>query len=60
MGSGSLPRGLARARRLIHVANGAFLEGVAQALDVPDGSYQVGVSSLVFNLFHTDRRAAAT
>jgi len=40
---------IARARRLTRVANRAFSEGVAQALDAPDGSYDVVVSSLVVN-----------
>jgi len=38
---------IARTRRLTRVANGAFSEGIAQALDAPDGSYDVVVSSLV-------------
>ncbi len=40
---------IARARRLTRVANRAFSERVAQALDAPDGSYDVVVSSLVVN-----------
>jgi len=38
---------IARARRLTRVANCAFSDGIAQALDAPDGSYDVVVSSLV-------------
>jgi len=38
---------IARARRLTRVANCAFSEGIAQALDAPDGSFDVVVSSLV-------------
>jgi len=39
---------IARARRLTRVANRAFSEGVDQALDAPDGSYDIVVSSLRF------------
>lgn len=36
---------IARARRLTRLANCAFSEGIAEALDAPDGSYDVVVSS---------------
>jgi ubiquinone/menaquinone biosynthesis C-methylase UbiE len=37
------------ARRLTDLANGAFSTGVAEALDAPDGSYDVVVSSLMMH-----------
>jgi hypothetical protein len=49
MGVDSSREAIARARRLTRVANRAFSEGVAQALDAPDGSYDIVVSSLVVN-----------
>ena len=47
MGMDPSREAIARARRLTRVANCAFSEGIAQALDAPDGSYDVVVSSLV-------------
>jgi ubiquinone/menaquinone biosynthesis C-methylase UbiE len=40
---------IARARRLTRVANCSFSEGTAEALDVPDGSYDVVVSSMMIH-----------
>ena len=45
MGVNPSREAIARARRLTRVANCAFSEGTAQALDAPDGSYDVVVSS---------------
>jgi ubiquinone/menaquinone biosynthesis C-methylase UbiE len=40
---------IADARRLTRLANCTFSEGVAEALDAPDGSYDVVVSSLMIH-----------
>jgi ubiquinone/menaquinone biosynthesis C-methylase UbiE len=40
---------IARARRLTRVANCTFSEGIGEALDAPDGSYDVVVSSLMIH-----------
>jgi ubiquinone/menaquinone biosynthesis C-methylase UbiE len=40
---------IARARRLTRLANCTFSEGIAEALDAPDGSYDVVVSSLMLH-----------
>jgi len=47
MGGDPSREAIARARRLTRVANCTFSEGIAQALDAPDRSYDVVVSSLV-------------
>lgn len=43
------PDGIARARRVTRLANCTFSEGIAEALDAPDGAYDVVVSSLVIH-----------
>ncbi len=40
---------LAHARRRTRLANCTFAEGIAQAIDAPDGSYDVAVSSLMIH-----------
>ena len=40
---------IARARRLTQLANCSFSEGTAEALESPDGSYDVVVSSLMIH-----------
>jgi SAM-dependent methyltransferase len=50
---------IARARRLTRVANCDFSEGIAQAPDAPDGSYDVAVSSLVVHHLRATLRPPA-
>jgi SAM-dependent methyltransferase len=40
---------IAQARRLTRLANCTFSDGIAEALDAPDGSYDVVVSSLTIH-----------
>jgi ubiquinone/menaquinone biosynthesis C-methylase UbiE len=40
---------IVRARRLTSLANCTFLEGIAEALEAPQGSYDVVVSSLMIH-----------
>jgi ubiquinone/menaquinone biosynthesis C-methylase UbiE len=40
---------ISEARRVTRLANCTFMEGVAEALDAPDGSYDVVVSSLMIH-----------
>jgi ubiquinone/menaquinone biosynthesis C-methylase UbiE len=43
------PEAIARARRSTRLTNCAFADGIAEALDPPDGSYDVVVSSLTLH-----------
>ncbi|MDQ3681365.1 MAG: class I SAM-dependent methyltransferase [Actinomycetota bacterium] len=40
---------ITRARRLTRIANCTFSDGIAEALDAPDGSYDIVVSSLMIH-----------
>jgi ubiquinone/menaquinone biosynthesis C-methylase UbiE len=53
------PEGIARARRLARVANCTFSEGIAEAIDAEDGSYDVVVSSLMIHHLPDSLRAQA-
>ena len=62
MGVNPSREAIVRARRLTRVANCAFSEGIAQALDAPDGSYDVLVSSpggpITYRILGAPRRYA--
>jgi ubiquinone/menaquinone biosynthesis C-methylase UbiE len=51
---------IAHARRLTRVANCTFSDGIAEALDAPNGSYDVVVSSLVIHHLPEMLRPQAT
>ena len=50
---------IAHARRLTRLANCTFSEGIAEALDAPDGSYDVVVSSLMIHHLPESLRSRA-
>jgi SAM-dependent methyltransferase len=53
------PEGVTRARRVTHLANCTFSEGVAEALDSPAAAYDVVVSSLVIHHLPEELRPQA-